>query len=66
MPIEVEIASVTLSPGGVSEGTVTVDGTAIDYVIVAPADFELGATASVLLAMPPGGQDLTLTPVRAT
>jgi predicted esterase len=64
-PTEPTVVSSTteaaISPGGLSLGQVEIDGTALDYVIVVPAGFELGDTAPVLLALPPGGQDLALT-----
>jgi pimeloyl-ACP methyl ester carboxylesterase len=47
--------------GGVGSGMVTIDGTDIDYVTVVPDGFEVGDTAPVLLAFPPGGQDLAIT-----
>ena len=50
-----------LTPGAQSVGQVTIDDTPIDYVTVTPDGFEVGDTAPVLLAMPPGGQDLSLT-----
>ncbi len=48
-------------PGGVDAGTVTIEGIDIDYVTVVPDGFEIGDTAPVLLALPPGGQDLAVT-----
>ncbi len=50
-----------IAPGDVTEGQVTIDGTTIDYVTVIPDGFEVGDTAPVLLALPPGGQSLDLT-----
>jgi len=47
-----------LNPGGSELGQVTIDGTTIDYVAVVPDGFQPGDTAPVLLALPPGGQDL--------
>ena len=50
-----------LTAGEVTEGTVEIDGVAIDYAATVPADFQTGDEAPVLLAFPPGGQDLGLT-----
>jgi pimeloyl-ACP methyl ester carboxylesterase len=47
--------------GGIGSGMVTIDGTDIDYVTVVPDGFEVGDTAPVLLAFPPGGQDFGIT-----
>ncbi len=52
---------IELEPGALVDGTLTVDGAQIDYVAVAPAGFEVGDTAPVLLAFPPGGQDIDTT-----
>ena len=48
-------------PGTMTAATVTIDGVDIDYVTITPADFSIGDTAPVLLAMPPGDQTLDLT-----
>ena len=50
-----------IEPGGVASGRVEIDGTVVDYVTVTPEGFEPGAEAPLLLALPPGGQDLGLT-----
>lgn len=47
--------------GAVATGSVEIDGTVIDYVTSAPPGFSLGDEAPLLLAFPPGGQDLSLT-----
>jgi len=49
-----------LAPGALQTGRVTIDGTDIDYAAIVPADFTLGDTAPVLLAMPPGAQNIEL------
>ena len=46
---------------GVGIGRVEIDGTGIDYIVSVPDGFELGGEAPLLLAFPPGGQDLQLT-----
>lgn len=51
----------SLLPGGVGLGQVEIDGTTIDYVVSVPSDFSPGDEAPLLLAFPPGGQDLSLT-----
>ena len=45
----------------VDEDRVVIDGTTIEYVTVVPGGFEPGDTAPVMLAFPPGNQDLQLT-----
>jgi pimeloyl-ACP methyl ester carboxylesterase len=50
-----------ITAGGIESGTVTIDGTEVDYVTVTPDGFEIGDTAPVLLALPPGGQDRSIT-----
>lgn len=52
---------VAIAPGSSAVGAVDIDGTTVDYVTVVPEGFELGDTAPVLLALPPGSQDLGLT-----
>lgn len=47
--------------GGVATGSVEIDGVTIEYVTSTPAGFEIGDAAPLLLAFPPGGQDLALT-----
>ena len=54
-------AAPELMPGTMTTSTVTIDGVDIDFAAVVPVDFEVGGTAPVLLAMPPGGQSLDLT-----
>lgn len=50
-----------ITPGDLGEGEVTIDGVEIDYVTSTPDGFEPGDAAPVLLALPPGSQDLQLT-----
>lgn len=50
-----------IAPGGLAVGQVAINGTTIDYVTVVPADFAAGDSVPVMLAMPPGQQDLDLT-----
>jgi pimeloyl-ACP methyl ester carboxylesterase len=49
-----------VEPGGVVVGEVDIDGTTIEYATSVPAGFTTGSGAPVLLAFPPGGQDLGL------
>lgn len=56
--IEEEVAFV---PGDLADGTLTVDGSPVDYVTITPEGFEPGDTAPVLLAFPPGGQSIDTT-----
>lgn len=58
---EVADAEPVFTPGSFATGEVSIDGTTIDYVTVTPDGFTVGDTAPVLLAMPPGGQNLSLT-----
>lgn len=50
-----------IESGAVATGSVVIDGTTIDYVTSVPEGFEIGDGAPLLLAFPPGGQDLGLT-----
>jgi pimeloyl-ACP methyl ester carboxylesterase len=50
-----------IEPGGLARGVLTIDGATIEYVTITPAGFVAGSTAPVLLALPPGGQDIGLT-----
>ena len=59
-PAPQQVTEVAVLPGGLSVGQVDIDGTSVDYVTVVPEGFEVGDTAPVLLALPPGGQDLGL------
>lgn len=56
-PSELE-GSPTISPGGRAFGEVTIDGTVVSYISLVPEGFSIGDTAPVLLALPPGGQDI--------
>ncbi len=49
-----------IEAGGVTTGSVEIDGVTIEYVTSTPAGFEIGDPAPLLLAFPPGGQDLDL------
>ena len=50
-----------ISSGAVATGSVEIDGVVIDYATSVPDGFAVGNEAPVLLAFPPGGQDLGLT-----
>jgi len=50
-----------ISSGPVATGSVEIDGVVIDYATSVPDGFTVGSEAPVLLAFPPGGQDLGLT-----
>ncbi len=65
-PSEAPAAPVPTTPpaleaGGTSVGSVEIDGTEIEYVTSVPDGFTVGDEAPLLLAFPPGGQDLGLT-----
>ncbi len=47
--------------GELAAGSTEVDGVSIDYVVSAPPGFTAGDEAPLLLAFPPGGQDIDLT-----
>ena len=53
-----EASQPAIKPGFVGVGTVTIDGTAIEYANTIPSNFQVGSSAPVLLAFPPGGQTL--------
>lgn len=57
----VDSVDIELRLGGSSVGTIDVQGTSIDIVVVVPDGFRRGDVAPVLLALPPGGQSLDLT-----
>ena len=50
-----------IAPGGLATGSVEIGDTTIEYVTVVPEGFEIGDTAPLMLAFPPGGQDYSLT-----
>lgn len=50
----------SIAEAAVSTGSVEIDGTTVEYATSVPAGFEIGSIAPVLLALPPGGQDLAL------
>lgn len=54
---ETELA---LSPGERAFGEVAVDGVTVEYIVLVPEGFRVGDTAPVLLALPPGSQDIGL------
>lgn len=56
-----ESTTLAITPGGTAVGRLLIGDTSVDYVTAVPADFEVGDGAPVLLAFPPGGQDLELT-----
>lgn len=58
--LEFDVSDLMITPGAIETGSVDVGGTTIDYVVSVPQGFELGDTAPVLLALPPGGQSLEL------
>ena len=49
-----------IEPGTTAVGAVEIDGVMIDYVTFVPDGFSIGDEAPLLLALPPGGQDLDL------
>ena len=63
VPGELSPAEPAVEPGGVAIGSVDVGDVTIEYVSVVPEGFEVGDSAPLLLAFPPGGQDLGLTEV---
>lgn len=60
-PTDFDVSNFLVTPGATESGSIDIDGTAVDYVITLPNDFAVGDTAPVLLAFPPGGQDLEIT-----
>ncbi len=57
------VGSTGTSPGNRAEhiSFTTSDGTVIDYILVVPPNRQVGKPGKVLLAFPPGGQDLDVT-----
>jgi hypothetical protein len=55
-----EVAAPAIAEGDLGTGRVEIEGTEIDYVSVVPNGFVPGDLAPVLLALPPGRQDLGL------
>lgn len=56
-----EMSSLVLNPGSSAAGFVDIGETRVTYVAVTPEGFTQGDTAPVLLAFPPGAQDLSVT-----
>lgn len=54
-------AGVQIEPGALAAGELTVDGLRVEYVTITPPGFTAGDAAPVLIAFPPGGQDLEVT-----
>ncbi len=48
----------SFTPGERAFGEVTIDGTVVQYISLVPAGFSTGDTAPVVLALPPGQQDI--------
>lgn len=57
----VDVSGLLLTEGGTTVGSTDVAGTSVSYVVTTPNGFERGDTAPVLLAFPPGAQDLSVT-----
>lgn len=55
-----DLDSVAFTPGQVSHAELVINGTAIEYSTLVPEGFDVGDTAPVLLAIPPGSQNLQL------
>ena len=55
-----DLDSVAFTPGQVSHGELVINGTTIEYSTLVPEGFDVGDTAPVLLAIPPGSQNLQL------
>ena len=58
--LEVSPTPPAIEPGATATGAVEIDGVMIDYVTSVPDGFSLGDEAPLLLAFPPGQQDLDL------
>lgn len=59
--LEFDVSNMLVTPGATEVGAIDVDGTTVDYLITLPEGFAIGDTAPVLLALPPGGQNLEIT-----
>jgi len=58
--VDVPDTEPVIAPGEVATGLVEIDGTQLSYAVSVPDGFAVGDTAPLLLAFPPGGQDLEL------
>lgn len=58
---EAVIPLAVVEPGEVASGQLLVNGRLVDYVTSTPPGFRMGDPAPVLLALPPGGQDIGIT-----
>jgi len=58
--LETETGQVPELGSGVVTGSVEVNGSEIEYALLTPEGFEIGDSAPVLVALPPGGQNLGL------
>ncbi len=54
-------ADVSIDPGALATGRLSIEGQSVDYVTIAPDGFLPGDAAPVLLAFPPGRQDFDTT-----
>ena len=61
VPADVPNTEPVVTPGATTTGSVVIDGVTIEYATSVPVDFAIGDEAPLLLAFPPGGQDLGLT-----
>ena len=59
--LEFDVSNFLVTPGATEAGIIDIDGESVDYLITLPEGFAVGDTAPVLLALPPGGQDLEIT-----
>lgn len=56
-----DLTFLAIEPGGSAVGSIEIGETNVPYVATTPEGFVQGDTAPVLLAFPPGGQDLATT-----
>ena len=58
---EFDVSNFLVSAGATEQGMVEIGGRSVEYMVTIPEGFAVGDTAPVLLALPPGGQDLEIT-----
>ena len=58
---EFDVSNFLVNAGATEQGIVEIGGRSVEYMVTIPEGFSVGDTAPVLLALPPGGQDLEIT-----
>ena len=58
---EFDVSNFLVNAGATEQGMVEIGGRSVEYMVTIPEGFSIGDSAPVLLALPPGGQDLEIT-----